>query len=176
MKKRFFLPLCLTLAIFFGGCFSYTAYKDYYGVDDYSRIWTRTGFSYVVGEPTPLFPSSLEGLEVTDFHCRYDQQLPLGEGTQLLLQVHYSDSEVFLEELDRISSLTYDCTDLFEGTGFSAYAIRLGVESTSEYALVEEENQTINYVYLQWLPLEEIELDEKYIPKGYSGNGEIVGQ
>ena len=144
-------------------------------MDDYPEIWDLTGFVRGhYGGPSPLFPSSIDGLEVTDFHCRYDEQLPLGEGTQLLLQIHYSDQTAFCEEVCRITAIAQECTDLFEGTDFVAYSNKMGVEYASEYVLVEEDSQTINYLYLQSLPIEEIELDEKYIPKGYSDYGDII--
>ena len=64
------------------GC-SYSAYIDYYDIKDYNSIWELTGFRHGYDNTSLLFPENIDDLEVVDFFCRYDQQLPLGEGIQV---------------------------------------------------------------------------------------------
>ncbi len=172
VKRTALLLLCVMLLL--SGCNSYTAYKDYYtDVESYSEIWELAGFYRGSEEKSPLFPQTIDGLDVIDFSCRYDEQLPLGEGVQLLLSVRYEDEAAFDNELDRIASLTDSCDETFGKSAFDAYALRLGEELASEYCLVDVKNQTVHYVYLKNLPLTEIEFDYSFVPDGYSGYGDI---
>lgn len=175
MNKRFWALTTLMLALLFAftGC-SYAANKDYYSdVDDYKEIWSLTGFNHGYDGVSLFFPESLENLDVKKFHCRYDEQLPLGEGVQILLEIQYSDEALFDAEIEKISSMATECKESFGQLELSAYATRLGADLSSEYALIDEEQQIIYYVYLQNVPKEEIEFDHELIPVGYTGYGEI---
>lgn len=153
------------------GCHSYTAYKDYYtDPAEYSQIWELSGFYRGEEERSPIFPERLDALNVITFFCRYDQQLPLGEGIQLLLEIQYPDARAFAAEVDRLTALTVPCSDAFDD--LEAYALRLGENLTSEFCLINKAEQTIGYVYLYNLPREQVEIDQRYIPRGYSGYGE----
>lgn len=174
IKKVLFFLLSLCTVLYCSGCSSYTAYKDYYNdICSYEEIWDLSGFRHGYDGPSPLFPSDVEKLDVVDFFCRYDQQLPLGEGIQVYLHIHYEDNEVFQDEVKRISALAFDSTDAFNKTEFSAYSLRLGTDLSSEYAMVDGSNQNIYYIYLQNLPQNEIEFDGSLIPNGYTGYGEV---
>ena len=174
-KKRFVvLIVVISMLFLFTGC-SYVAYKDYYSEsEDYTNIWELTGFRHGYDDISPLFPESINDLEVIDFICRYDQQLPLGEGIQIFLEVNYRDADTFNMELEKITSMTFNCSSYFEESGLFFYATKLGVDSSSEYAVVDEEEMKVWYIYLQDLPKSEIEFDEKFIPIGYSDYGEII--
>ena len=160
----------------FSSC-SYIAYKDYYSnIDDYDKIWSLTGFDHGYGEEPDFFPKNIDNLLVRNYLCRYDQQLPLGEGIQVFLEIAYTDDVLFAEEVKRISSMSFDCSDYFEESVLSAYATRLGIHYSSEYALIDNEGQIIYYIYLQNLPKNEIEIDNQLLPNGYVGYGEVVQQ
>jgi len=166
--------LVLYILVVFTGC-SYIAYKDYYSnIDEYAKIWELTGFHHGYEGASPLFPKSIANLDAKQFLCRYDQQLPLGEGIQVFLEIQYTDEGVFNTELEKISSLSFDCRDSFMGTSFAAYATRLGSNFSSEYALIDEDKQVIYYIYLQNIPKSEIEFDHQFLPAGYTGFGEII--
>ena len=168
MKKL--IPIFL--AFFLVGCHSYSAYKDYYtDPADYSQIWSLSGFYRGDEEISPLFPHRIDTLNVTTFFCRYDQQLPLGEGVQLLLEIQYSDPYAFAQEVDRLTALTFPCPDAFDD--LEGCALQLGENLASEYCLIDRKQQTISYVYLNNIPREQVEFDHRYIPKGYSGYGEM---
>ena len=161
------------MAFIFTGC-SYAAYKDYYSdVDDYEDIWDLTGFRHREVGISPFFPQSINDLNVREFFCRYDQQIPLGEGVQLFLEIQYTDELIFNEELERIKSMSFNCDEFFEESQLSAYATSLGANGSTEYALIDKEQLVIYYIYLQYLPKDEIEFDLKYVPIGYTDYEEI---
>lgn len=169
MKKL--IPMFLAILLL-AGCHSYHAYQDYYtDPADYPQIWNLSGFYRGDTEISPLFPQTLDLLEVTAFFCRYDQQLPLGEGVQLLLEIQYPDEQAFAAEVDRLTALTFPCPDAFGG--LEAHALRLGEALTSEFCLIHRAEQTVSYVYLKNIPREQVEIDQRYIPQGYSGYGEM---
>lgn len=157
----------------FTGC-SYVAYQDYYtNTDDYTEIWYLTGFRHGEEGISPFFPQSIDNLNVKTFSCRYDQQLPLGEGVQLFLEVQYADDILFNEEIERIETMSFECDQFFEESQLSAYATHLGENDSSEYALIDKEQRIIYYIYLKDLPKDEIEFDMRYVPDGYMEYGEV---
>lgn len=169
MKKLMGFVLAVLLL---AGCSSYNAYQDYYtNPADYSEIWALSGFYRGDTDRSPLFPESLDGLNVITFFCRYDQQLPLGEGVQLLLEIQYDDPLVFDREVDRLMGLTFSCPDVFDN--LEGYALRLGENLASEFCLVDREKQIVSYVYLKNIPREQVKFDHRYIPEGYEGYGEV---
>lgn len=173
-KKLLALLLSLGLMVFAVGCSAYPAYKNYYSnASDYHRIWKLEGFYRGPGEQSALFPQDLHELDITDYFCRYDQQLPLGEGVQLLLEVQYSDPIAFADEVNRIASITSNRSDAFSQNDYDAYALRICEELACEYAFADEDSQLICYIYLRNIPKKQIEIDHKLLPTGYSGYGEL---
>lgn len=172
--KKAVVFLWVFLLIFSAGCNSYSAYKDYYSdPKDYLQVWQRSGFYNAAESSSPLFPKDIDHLDVVDFMCRYDEQLPIGEGVQLYLKIQYKDQQSFDDEVDRIASVANVCNDAFDETNFDAYVMRLCEELVSEYALVDDNEQTVSYLYLKNIPKSEIEIDHTLLPKGYSGYGEL---
>ena len=95
-KKITAIILAAIIILSFSGC-SYIAYKDYYIKEDYLNIWELEGVRYDAEGISPLFPESIENSDVQEFLCRHDQQLPLGEGIQILLKIRY-DTDLLLSE------------------------------------------------------------------------------
>lgn len=175
MKKIRNILLILILSVMFlcfTGC-DYIAYKDYYTIDDYAEIWDLTGFEYKRIDLDLIFPAEIEDYEVTDFFCRYDQQLPLGEGFQILLEVQFPDEEALAGELERIKPMTTQCSEHFKNSSLDAYAVSLGEHWVYEYALVDKNNYKVYFVYLQYLPKKEIEFSHTLLPDAYSIDLEI---
>lgn len=90
----------------------------------------------------------------------------MGEGIQILVKIHY-DTDLFVSEKERISSISGECADSFNNPDFAAYSTQICNEGVSEYVLINNEDQTIYYIYLQDIPKKEIELDHKLLPKEY---------
>lgn len=178
MYKKYLVVLVLIVNVLFvlTGC-SYVAYKDYYSsIDNYTEIWELTGFNHGYDNVSPFFPESIDNLDVKDFFCRYDQQLPLGEGIQVFLKIQYTDENLFDMELENISSMSFNCNDYFKESGFSVYATHLGRDFSSQYALIDEGQRLIYYIYLQNIPENEIEFPHQFLPTGYTGFGEVRSQ
>lgn len=173
-KKNAVVIYVAIIILSFSGC-SYIAYKDYYTKEDYSSIWELEGFRHDTEGISPLFPESIEDLDVQEFFCRYDQQLPLGEGIQVLLKIH-CDIDLIVSEEDRISSIAKESNDKFNNPDFKAYSTQICNEGISEYVLINNEYQTIYYIYLQDIPKKEIEFDHELLPKEYNGYGEIIDE
>ena len=174
MKKVLSLLLAVCLLAALVGCNSYHAYKDTYtDPDSYRKLWSLAGFYRGEGDRSALFPQSLHGLEVEQFFCRYDQQLPLGEGVQFLIKVHYEDYTLFDAEVTRIAGLATLCNEAFNQPSLDAYGIRILEDNTSEYAFIDSNNLGIYYIYLQSLPKEEIEIDHNLLPTEYFGYGQV---
>ncbi|MBQ6831654.1 MAG: hypothetical protein IJO28_03360 [Oscillospiraceae bacterium] len=174
MKKIRNILLILILSVMFlcfTGC-DYIAYKNYYTIDDYTEIWDLTGFDYKYIDLDFIFPAEIENYEVTDFFCRHDEQLPLIEGHQILLEVQFPDEEALAGELERIIPMTTQCSEHFKNSSLDAYAVSLGevIEdgwSFFEYALVDKNNYKVYFVYLQDLPKKEIEFSHTLLPDDY---------
>lgn len=169
MDKKIIVSITLIfcISILFSGCF-YPAYKDYYSdINNYEEIWELSGLSREYKNSIKLFPKDINSLNVTDCFCRYDQQLPLGEAFQVLLEIKYDESNEFKSEMNRILSCAFNCDEYFEDNGLSAYATLMKAESYYEYVLVNEETQTIFYIYLQNLPKEQIEIKSDLLPTQY---------
>ncbi|MBE5921208.1 MAG: hypothetical protein E7269_00395 [Lachnospiraceae bacterium] len=177
MNRRCVIRLALAIStiVLIAGC-SYVSYKEYYSAtEQYSEIWKLAGFRYSTFEDGSFFfPKEIENLEVKDFYCRYDEQIPLGEGIQVFLGIQYTDEKIFNDELERILTVAFNCNEYFEKAGFSAYATRLGDDYSYEYALLDKEQQVIYYIYLQSLPKDEVEFDHSFLPIGYTENGKIT--
>lgn len=172
-KKNITHGILLFCIIFLCGC-SYPAHKEYYSnIEDYPIIWHLTGFNHGYEGVSSFFPQDIKKLDVQEFYCRYDQQLPLGEGVQIFLIVKYNSNEEFDSECERISSCSFTCDNSFVESGLEAYATRIGENLSSEYALIDTKQNTVYYIYLQNIPKKEIEFDDMFLPVDYDGYGEI---
>lgn len=167
MKRITMFLLALITAFTFASCGYMTASTTYYkDIEDYNSVWELAG---VTESEASVFPESVKGLETEEFFCRYDEQLPLGEGVQIFLRVKYDDSnyENEINRLKEIASSDYD--DFFE---YSSFVSCFGEEySFYEYALSDGEQKEIVYVYINGLPKSEIEIDGKYLPSNYEDYG-----
>ncbi len=174
MKNNKVLFLTITILIFtlFLPSCSYPSHKDYYSIDDYNNIWSLAGFNHGYEDTGRFFPDNPNNQTVIYFLCRYDQQLPLGEGMQLCLEIQFGDV-AFENETKRLSEMSYDATDLFD-THCSVYATRILIEDTYEYALINFQKNTITYIYIQNLPKEEIEFNHDFLPKEYYRYSEMI--
>ena len=173
MKRTILCFLLMSILIFGPGC-SYAAYVDYYtDTAAYSEIWDLPGMLREPLSDQTLFPCSIHELDVLTYFCRYDQQFPLGEGIQVFLKIRYDDDFSFLAEKKRIESVSYDCDAYFDTEEYSWHAVSLAESDFFEYAAVSRNKPIICYVYLQSLPIGEIEIDQRLIPRGYPDYGEL---
>lgn len=171
-RLRFVAIALLSCVATFSAC-EYSAIKEYYNDPQrYSEIWELSGVRDPLEEENTIFPKDLSGLGVVTLFCRYDQQYPLGEGVQILLEVKYEDGEDFQKRIDELSQQCFGVDEYFTGVE-KVFAVRFWDDYSMEYAVVNEDEQSISYIYLQSLPKDEIEIDEKFIPIGYCDYGKV---
>ncbi len=167
--RKIIVILTLLCVLLLSGC-GYVAHKEYYNNStDYDEIWELAGF-YEDNEKSELFPETIEGLDIKEFFCRYDEVLPLGEGVQLHIKIQYS-GESFQNEVERIALCSKEDKENFTHKNVSAYCVRLGEEGSWEYALADSENSIISYIYIRSLPQSEIEINKTLLPENYVDYG-----
>ena len=173
MRKYILLTLLIISLLISSGC-SYVAYKDYYtNPSEYNEIWALTGLNYIFEDDAHIFPTSISNLDIEEFYCRYDQQLPLGEGIQIFLHIKY-DKEAYDREVSRIKSFSVECDELFNETELSFNAKTVCENGVSEYVAFDTQNLSVYYIYLQYMPKDEIEFEHQFLPDNYSGYGELT--
>lgn len=142
---------------------------------DFSTFELRSGLV--------VFPKSIPvHAKVNGYY--YSQIIPplIGTYYQIYLNLTLPVDEYKLE-VDRLSKIKkntklerYEETTArdikFDENNFiyPAYVARLG-DGTSEYALLDEKNHKIIYVFLQIISKDKIRFNKKYLPKGYKNSG-----
>lgn len=165
MKKGIILVVFL-LVILLSGCSYFTAKTYYREVNNYDEIWELTGFHHGYDSKSPLFPDEITNLNVEDFYCRYDERLPLGEGVQIFLKVVYNE-DAFLAEQERIAGISTEDKKNFSAVNFMAYDLKMGDQGCWEYALLDNNQKAVYYIFLYNLAKNEIEFDKSLIPQNY---------
>lgn len=121
-----------------------------------------------------IFPKSIpNSAKNTQYYYSFSDTF-LDTTYQIYLDCQYSASE-FESEVKRISSINYDNKSIISDNvnfNLSAYVARLGYDNTSEYALIDNANKRIIYVYLQFAKSDDIHFDMSLLPKGYQNYGE----
>ena len=159
--------ICLTINL------SACSYKTYFSEENYSEVWECSGFNpirYNLYEESKLFPESIDGINVEEFYAKYDEQIPSGEGFQILLSIKYDDKSEFDKEVERIALNSIECSEQFENLDFDffAYATILGWEDSMEYSIINNDDQIVHYIYVQCTEKQEIEFEQDLLPTNYS--------
>lgn len=124
-------------------------------------IWCKRGWSIA------NFSEYYKEFKCDRFFCRYDELIPLGEEIQIYLQIKYENYNKFKVEKERIKSIAFICTDRFDNSKFIPYCVKMGNDYILEYALVNENESEIYYIYINNLSKNEIEFDSKFLPLDY---------
>jgi len=187
VKKAYrFLLSLLTVVLmltFFGGCNYEEIFTDLNTYPDIFQLAGRAVASEMYRQmddgtryndfASLLFPDTITGLNVVDYYCIYDYS----ERFEIFLSVQYTPKD-YADETDRLSAVKHNGEILYTTEHFSypAYATALGYNNDcSEYALLDEEQCCIYYVYLQGLRLRDVRMPAEYLPYGYSGYGRVEG-
>ncbi len=168
MKKCITLFLAITMC-FLSGC-AYIAHKEYYRkIEDYQEILELPGYWQSYDEEFPIFPERIDDLSVSKIYCRYDQLYPLGETIQIFLQIQYDDNS-FDAELERIAENSVKNDKDFTNDQFFAYTVHLGEDDCWEYALVDETQKNVYYIFIYDVPEKEIEINKSFLPNNYTND------
>lgn len=132
----------------------------------YDTIWTLP--ERRVSETSSLFPSIIEEETVINFRCKHTTYKWVGTGWQVELTVKYSD-DLFYAEVKRLNELCCNSIICGESKYFDmpAYASVWNHISCFEYAVVNEDDKTIGYLYLQLIDKDDLEISSHYIPQPY---------
>lgn len=135
----------------------------------YDTIWTLS--ERRVSETSILFPSIVEEDEVVNFNCKHTTYQLVGTGWQVELTVKYSDDS-FYDEVKRMSKLCENSIVCGESECFDdpAYASVWNYIGCFEYAVLNEKDKTIGYIYLQLINKDNLEISSCYIPHKYEPN------
>ncbi len=166
MKKCAFIIISLILTLNIVSCSGVYEETIVSNIEEYSSIWSLP--ERRVGETSLLFPSKINE-ECTEFKCIHTTYKWLGTGWQITLALKYDDSLSFGKEIDRLNTLSenspvHENSDYFDK---SAYASVWNWNGCFEYAIVDESEKTVNYIYLQLTDKDELTIDANYIPNGY---------
>lgn len=171
LKKLIVLFLTLSIVTFFSGCYNETV--TYKNVSENSRITDL----HEIRERRffDILPDDLETKDVSDYYFNWE----LGFIGSASVEYHYSikyEPEKYEDEIQRISGYRsdYDKALQYDDKTFilPAYVAVLGYDDTNAYILTDKENNIIHYVYLSLLQKNKINLDEMYLPEGYTDNGD----
>lgn len=171
-KKGFSIILIIMVILILSSCSFHSYYDD---ISDYSTIWKLAGFRHGYEAQSTFFPDTIDNMSVDEFYCRYDENLLLGESIEIYLKIHFLNEDLFEQEVSRISNHAFVCSDKFQNSKCAAYATRLGdfeefensIEDSFEYALLDDEQNTIYFIYLQNVTAEEVEFNHEFLPDDY---------
>lgn len=173
--KRLIIVFAILICLFLAACDVAMFETD--DADSYRAAWAEDlpmpveDLCWDAWMPSPVFPASVKGLDVDTFYARIDNtSFSDKREYQIYLCVSYSDEE-FAEECARIEKLT----TIVDSPYFDlpAAVTILGWEQCSEYALIDAENSTVHYVYIQSIQKDDVVFSHDYLPNDYSGYGNI---
>ena len=166
MKKWFIVIIAMALILSLFSCddiYDETIITD---IKEYSAIWSLP--ERRVNEKSELFPFKIDEEQCVEFICKHTTYKWVGTGWQVLLKIVYDDTE-FISEMNRLTNLcanSYFCGNS-EYFDFPRYATAWNWQGCFEYAIVDNKNKAVCYVYLQLIDKDDLILEKKYIPRGY---------
>ena len=162
----------LIIIISFVLVLSLTSCRDAYeemiitDIEEYDDIWKLS--ERRVDETSLLFPKCINEGQYIAFICKHTTYQLIGTGWQVLLEIRYDDS-MFFSEVDRLNNLCIDSLVCGYSKYFDnlAYAAVWNWNSCFEYALIDEKEKSICYIYLQLIEKDDLIIDKRYVPKEY---------
>ena len=166
MKKYVLILISFILILSLSSCsdiYKETIISD---IGEYDTVWTLP--ERRAGEASVLFPKNVNREQCVTFICKHTTYQLLGTGWQLSLEIRYDDS-LYFSEIDRLNNLCgkSPVRGNSEYFGNPAYATVWNWNSCFEYAVIDEKEKTVCYIYLQLIEKDNLILDAKYIPEGY---------
>lgn len=166
MKKYVLILISFILILSLSSCsdvYEETIISD---IEEYDNIWTLP--ERRASEISALFPNNVNEEQCVTFICKHTTYQLVGTGWQVLLEIRYDES-LYFSEIERINNLCTDSPICGSSEYFDnqAYATVWNWNGCFEYAVVDEQEKTVCYIYLQLIQKDNLNLDEKYIPKGY---------
>ncbi len=135
-------------------------------VGEYDELWELPELRIV--ERPAVFPETLEGMNVEKFSGTHTTYLPLGTGWQVELRAAFDEDGIKDEEarLEKICAGSPVCgeSDYFE---MPAFASVWNENCCFAYAVVNEDEGEVTYVYLQLIEDGDLTISDYAVPKNY---------
>ena len=166
MYKKSFIIFLLITALLLCSCSDVYAETVITDIGEYDTIWSLP--ERRVSEGSLLFPESTDGLEIISFECRHTTYQLVGTGWQVELHVQL-DGKSFGLEVERLKELCKNSEVFGENDYFTApaYAAVWNFNGCYEYAVINEGDNSISYIYLQLTDKDDLTINESFIPEGY---------
>lgn len=150
-------------------------HETYTKIEDYETSFELPEIRYYSAR-YDLFPQNVSDLNVETFYFEWELGVIGSADVETLLTVQYEEDS-FSEEISRLQTLA-NGNVMYDEKRFSlpAYVTLLGEWDTSVYALVDDENLEIHYIYLQLLNKRCIDIPKEFLPSGYYGYGNVWGK
>lgn len=124
-----------------------------------------------------LFPDEIDSVQSATYYYYYRDKF-LDNSAQIYLRCIYSEEE-FQKECDRLTQITvsyrgethtpqYNIGDYKMPT----YEAIRAADHCYEYALVDEKNHSIEYIFLQFIPAKNVVFSQDKLPAYYEDKGE----
>lgn len=131
----------------------YAEFDEYHG---YGNLW--------------VFPEDISETATNVDYYYFDMNTFMDPTCQIYLSCTY-DTETYQKEVERLSQINYEMNGAMKPIqyeenifAYPAYVSIYQWESCYEYALVDDEEQKIVYVFLQGIPEWMLAFDEEYSP------------
>ncbi len=172
MKKTALFLMFIMVTAVFAGCSMPVMKVEKYEVTEYGQVFEIRSFKEThenKAEKT-VFPENTEQLNILQLSGVYYNTEPK---TAVYLQVGY-DGEAYAKEKERLSSIVDECGDDFAlPENDEIYPLLLG-EPEYEYAICNNENNTVTYVYLLYMKKADFDINPTILPNKYSPNGQVT--
>ena len=175
--KKFTLLLSLTaLLLSFSGC--YHEEITYDNPSDNSKIIDLTEIREK--ESLEIFPKNIDKNNTDNYYFNWELDFVGSASVEYFCSVKYNKDD-YHAEIQRLENFKATNTDeslhYDESTFcFPAYVAVLGYYDTNAYALVDENEHTIHYIYISLVRKNQLKLDNAYLPDGYTDLGNVNGQ
>ena len=175
--KIYLLGLILFAIMLSSSCGNYIFPKVYNDTEDYLEAWELTERNvYYNGKNTgvlAVFPKEIADLDVIDFYCFHFEIIVGQPDYQIHLAVKYNDEE-YKKEIQRLKSIKVLNNVRYDSENLSspAYVAVWNWWDCYEYAICHDEDNTIDYVYLQEVYPPDTKLDDSLLPNNFKNGYE----
>ena len=167
---RKWVAICMVLVVTLccNACSSLYELTEITNPEQYQDIWELSERRIYTSDPLYgkllTFPDTITESNVLQLYCWYAVYFPVGTGFQIHLSIQYNEEE-YAEEVGRLEDIELTASIQYNTQNFSvpAYVAVWDYIECYEYALCDEENHIINYVYLQLIANHE-KLDSSVMP------------
>lgn len=173
MKKRGFIVISFILLTLIIICIAMNQKKVITDIDEYGMFNGFRGYSNL-----DIFPEQIpdKGTD-TQYYFEYKDEI-FDPYYQIYLKCTY-DTPTYSDEVKRLAQIKENYqgitqkirynTEKFE---YPAYVAIYGDDGCYEYALLDEDNQTIIYIFTQWANADDIKFENAYLPHNYMADTE----